>query len=359
MFIPTCVAAAALALSCSTPPPQAEGARRLVVFRSLDSFSKTEENGEFVWTSKVIEPGFPWCELVPSWNVDMAPGQTMRIEARAVYPDRTTRYYNLGHWSPDDKLAPRESVTKQKDGDGDVLTDILSLRLPATGVQVRLVFGHDDPRLKLLTLGFLPNEERRSAREPNKRAWGKVIEAPRRSQMSYPNGNVLCSPTSVSMVLWHWANELGRPELNRDVPEVAAGVFDKNWPGTGNWPFNTAYAGAFPGMIGYVSRFNDVRELEDWIEAGFPVITSISYNLLRGNGRKPGGDGHIVVLVGFTREGDPVFNDPGRSKDVRQIYKRSDFEAAWRHAQRTVYLIHPEDAKLPEDRFGNWLPPVR
>jgi len=130
-------------------------------------------------------------------------------------------------------------------------------------------------------------------------------------------------------------------------------VFDKNWPGTGNWPFNTAFAGSFPSMRAYVTRLSDLSELEDWIAKGIPVITSVSYNVLKGTDKRPS-DGHLVVCVGFTKEGDPILNDPGVREHVRRVYSREKFARAWAHSQQTVYLLHPEDADIPADRFGHW-----
>jgi hypothetical protein len=190
------------------------------------------------------------------------------------------------------------------------------------------------------------------ALEPNKAAWGKTIQVPEKSQMAYPNGGVLCSPTTVSMLLTHWSRTLKQPDLDHDVPDVVKGVYDANWHGTGNWPFNTAYAGSFPGMRGYVSRFSDVSELEDWIAAGLPVGISLDYDRLRGKG--PGPNGHLVVCVGFTPEGDVILNDPGTSKNVRKTFPRKSLVYAWAYSKNTVYLIYPESAALPNDRFCHW-----
>jgi hypothetical protein len=154
------------------------------------------------------------------------------------------------------------------------------------------------------------------------------------------------------MLLSFWSAQLGRRDLDHDVPEVAAGVDDPNWPGTGNWPFNMAFASTHPGMRAYVGRFSDISELEDWIDAGIPVAVSVSYGLLRGKTER--GNGHLVVCIGFTEEGDPVFNDPGRSQ-VRQIYKRADLARAWAESERTVYLVYPEGTKTPKDRYGHWI----
>ena len=54
----------------------------------------------------------------------------------------------------------------------------------------------------------------------------------------------------------------------------------ENWPGTGNWPFNTAFAGQLRGMRGFVKRLEQVFELEELVRAGVPPILSVSFDLL-------------------------------------------------------------------------------
>ena len=134
-------------------------------------------------------------------------------------------------------------------------------------------------------------------------------------------------------------------------------MWDPIYKGAGNWPFNTAYAGSFEGLSAYVSRFEGFGNLESWIEKGLPVICSVSFDLLRGLPLSPTESGHLVVLVGFTKDGDPVINDPAFKKQVRKIYPRHDFENAWKYSKRTVYLIYPSDCQLPEDPNNLWTVP--
>jgi hypothetical protein len=325
---------------------------------------------EQVLVSPDMRSDVDWDEMVVSWNADTpVPGQQLRIEARGIYPDRTTKWYTLGVWASgaDVPTVPnlRESVRGQKDADGDVETDILVLKRHGAAVQLRVTLnagwsGKGDfvmPRLRYVGLCFLDSRIKPDVLPPNKTAWGKTIDVPEKCQGDYPNGSVICSPTCTSMVLNHWSRQLKRPDLARDVPEVCEGVFDPNWPGTGNWPFNTAYAGSFKGMRGYVARFTDVSEIEDWIAAGIPVVCSVSWDVLRGKD-PPSPSGHLVVCVGFTKEGDPVINDPARNpkrgRSVRTVYPRKNLVAAWAKSKNTVYLIYPESAKTPADRFGHW-----
>jgi hypothetical protein len=156
------------------------------------------------------------------------------------------------------------------------------------------------------------------------------------------------------MVLGYWAKVLNRPKLDHDVPLVAKAVFDPQWPGTGNWPFNTAFAGSLRGLRAYVTRLSDVSELEDWIAKGMPVIISVSYDTLRGLADRRPSDGHLVVCVGFTESGDVVVNDPGTAKEIRRTFLRQNLVAAWAASRNTVYLIHPLSFPPPRDRFQHW-----
>jgi hypothetical protein len=222
-------------------------------------------------------------------------------------------------------------------------------------MQLRLTLGGDNgetPELKFVGICVTDSKAAPTLLEPNKAAWGKIIAVPERSQMAYLNGGALCSPTTVSMIMTYWSQQLKRPELDHDVPEIVKEVYDPNWHGTGNWPFNTAYAGSWPGMRGYVSRFSDVSELEDWIAKGLPVGLSVDYNKLRG--KKGTVSGHLVVCVGFTPEGDAIINDPGTSKNVRKTFTRKNLVEGWAYSRNAVYLIYPEGAELPKDRFQHW-----
>jgi hypothetical protein len=158
------------------------------------------------------------------------------------------------------------------------------------------------------------------------------------------------------MIMSYWSRRLGRPELDLDVPEIARAVYDPVWQGTGNWPFNTAYAGSYAGMRAYVTRMTDMAELEDWIASGLPVALSVCLNRLLGREGPP--SGHLVVCAGFTREGDLVINDPGARQNVRKVLPRKNVISAWAFSKNAVYLIYPENAKPPEDRFGHWDSPV-
>jgi Peptidase_C39 like family len=72
--------------------------------------------------------------------------------------------------------------------------------------------------------------------------------------------------------------------------------------------------------------------VERMVRAGIPVVASITF----GRGRLRGApisatNGHLLVVVGFTRAGNVVVNDPAaRTRaGVRRTYDRGQFEDAW------------------------------
>jgi hypothetical protein len=331
--------------------------RQFIGLDSLSSFRETigSNSAELFFTSPPIRARINFNELVISWNAVTPPGSSLVIEARALYPQTTTKYYTLGVWSVDPARHPRHSVSNQSDKDGDVSTDTLILRIPTDRLQIRLTFSGDKPpksSLKFLGISVADTSAPCPQLSTNRDAWGKVLPVPERTQMIYPNGKTLCSPTTVSMLMAFWAQTLNRPGLDHSVPEIADAIYDSQWQGTGNWPFNMAYAGSFDGMRAYVARFSDVSELEDWIAQGFPVGMSVDYDRLRAKG--PGPNGHLVACVGFTKDGDPIINDPGTSQHVRKTFPRKNLIDAWAVSRNTVYLVYPQEYSTPVDRFGHW-----
>ncbi len=305
-------------------------------------------------TSPCIGSPFEFDQLIASWNVSPCPSALLKIEAQPLFSDHAGRWYILGFWAPNGADPPSHSVPKQSDSDAEVKTDLLVLAKPARQFKIRLTLEFDNAPivLKFLGVSVLNSGLRPAPPAPAPGCQEMLLTVPARSQMDYLMGGAWCSPTCVSMVLSYWAARDHRPDLDRDVPEVAAGVDDPSWPGTGNWSFNAAYAGSFPGMRGYVTRLANVAELEPWIAAGVPVVASVSYSLLKGE--PDTNDGHLVVVVGFDSVGAVIVNDPGTRHAMRKTVPRDQFAAAWSHSRNTVYLIYPADRAIPASPEGHW-----
>src|SRR6202012_3944616 len=103
---------------------------------------------------------------------------------------------------------PRQSLRHQKDGDGDVKIDTLVLNRAGAEAQVRVTLGAKEgeaaPQLRFMGLSFLNDRASVEPLSSDRRAWGKIIPTPEKSQDSYPDGGGWCSPTSLSMTLERW-----------------------------------------------------------------------------------------------------------------------------------------------------------
>ena len=347
---------------CKTTPVSSHSPySRFVAVTDFTGFTRTKVvAGETVLLSPKIKAHIPWNELIVSWNADAPAGTFVKLEATVISARQPTKFYTVGNWSPDGNIFPRTSVRGQKDDAANVDTDTLVLNQPADAVQIRVTLGGTNgalPALKFLGLSFANTKISVAVRAPNRAAWGKIIPTPEHSQHGAWTNKGWCSPTSLSMALSRWAEILQRPEMNLTVPEVAAKVYDQDFAGTGNWPFNTAFAGSFPGMRSYVTRLDDLAEVEDWITAGIPVILSARWDWLL-PGRPVDSDGHLIVCIGFTENGDVVINDPAtrleKGEVVRRIYKRADVIHSWTKSHNAVYLVYPVGVKIPADKFGHW-----
>ncbi len=333
-------------------------ATRMWWFPDLADWTRAEDTvaGAIVFTSPRIDPPFRWSEAVLSWNAPT--NLALVIEA---LPDGAPRAYTLGKWCADTNAAPRSSVAGQRDGWGKVDTDTLVTSRPAGALRVRVRARSIDAReigatTVRIGISLLAAADFIAPPPANRAAWGKSLEVPVRSQADYPEGvQSWCSPTSLTM-LHEWWRAHGLPGIaEADVRDTARGVDDPAWPGTGNWPFNTAFAGQQPGLSACVARLAGIADLEAWIAAGRPVAASVSYAQLKGGPWPLPGDGHLVVVGGFTETGDVRINDPGvRRERVSRVVPRATFDRAWSHSHRTVYLLWPTRAGATPGGDGRW-----
>ncbi|HWG55249.1 MAG TPA: peptidase C39 family protein [Gaiellaceae bacterium] len=303
--------------------------------------------------SPVVPTGLPAREAIPSWNAATPPGTWVEARLRARVAGRWTRWYELGSWSSRE-AARRHSVDGQRDARGRVLTDTLALAGAADALQLglRLRSARDgaSPSVRAAALAWSQAAARPSAHPAGDRSrWATALEVPEYSQMVYPDGgNVWCSPTAVSMVLAYWQRYRGPAEPR--VRRTVRGVYDREYRGHGNWAFNVAYA-ATEGMQARVARFESFRDVERWVDAGVPVVFSFAWARGELRGAAGSSDGHLAVVVGFDRRGNPIVNDPAArsNRAVRRTYPRRTLERLWlQHSGGTVYLIHPPTHRVPQ-----------
>jgi len=330
------------------------------------------------WVSPQVSPGFAFTELVPSWNAHTPAGSWLNLEAR-VSVDGTawSHWFALAVWAEtDEEVHATSSPRAQADEVADVSTDVLQahdgIAFTAYQLKISLLRATSSaavPTVRMLgaMVSAVP-EDAPAATSPGGKAWGVELDVPTHSQQlhrdTFPQwaggGEAWCSPSSTTMVLEHWGLGPAAPELawvpsyarDPQVVHAARRTFDHVYGGCGNWTFNTAYAGRF-GAEAFVTRLRSLTELETLVAAGVPVVATVAF----GPGDLPGAGydtrGHLLVVRGFTADGDVIANDPAsrleRSNDaVRAVYERAPFERVWLgSAGGVVYLVRPLDVVLP------------
>jgi hypothetical protein len=327
------------------------------------------------WTSAPVTPGFAFTQLIGSWSATTPRNSWVEVRVKVA----GGHWLVLGRWASSDHHVRRTSVPGQSDAAGRV--DVDTWKAAGSGsassyqLQVRLMrrASASSPSPSLTFLGAVASRLPSSlpAVSAPGVASGVVLDVPRYSQMVHRGefsqygggGEAWCSPTSTAMVLGYFGR-LPAPasyswvgaRTDPWVDEVARRTYDVAYEGTGNWPFNTAYA-ASRGLSAFVTRLRSLSEAETLVAAGIPVTVSVSFPAGGLYGAPISSTaGHLLVIVGFTASGDVVVNDPAAASaaGVRRTYDRAQLEAAWLGGSGgTAYVIHDAAHPLPASA-GNW-----
>ncbi|WP_345646469.1 peptidase C39 family protein [Streptomyces tremellae] len=315
------------------------------------------------WTGPLHRPAVPATEIVAHWNADTPAGTWLQVELQGHYTDGTrTPWYVMGRWTAGDADGDirRTSVDGQSDGHSSISTDTFALddeagALRVAAYRLRLTL-YRKPGTRgtpvVRRLGAMasavparftvPTSKPGLAHELRVPAYSQDIHKGQYPQ--YDNGGeAWCSPTSTSMVLDYWGHGPTRAETawvdpsyaDPQVDTAARYTYDYQYEGCGNWPFNAAYA-ASRGMNAAVTRLGSLSDIETFVAAGMPVITSQSFLASELTGAGYGTSGHLMAIVGFTADGDVIANDPASEDDaaVRNVYRRSEFETIWLRTKR-------------------------
>jgi hypothetical protein len=327
------------------------------------------------WTAPWQDTGFSAKSLVPSWSVTTPGGTWARIDVRVRSGKTVGSWDTVGRWAQGSSSIVRSSYDSQSDDLAKISTDTIVANSGKSfdGYQMRVVMFRPvktttNPTLHSLNAiasSYLTRSPSTSRTTVTK---GIELAVPRYSQMihkgefpQYGNGGeAWCSPTSTSMVMRFFgkgpkpADYTWSKYADSWVDHAARYTYDRRYQGTGNWPFNTAYAAQY-SLDTFVTRLANLTDAEKFIKAGIPVVASVAF----GKGELTGAPisstpGHLLVIVGFTKTGQVVVNDPAAPKNstVRRVYQRAQFEKAWLRGSGGVsYIIRPTSKALPADTY--------
>jgi hypothetical protein len=341
------------------------------------------------WTSPAYPVGFGLTELVSSWTASTPSGTWLQVEMRGTTTAGTqTKWYVMGRWTSQMPSATgdihRTSVGGQGDADGFIAIDtfIAAKKVALTDYQLRVTLYRKYGTTAAPTLrsvgaiaSALPDDKTVPA-GPLGGAEGMNLDVPQYSQEvhrgEFPEfdngGEAWCSPTSTEMVVEYWGQTpsdlSGISFPDPTVDYAAMHTFDWHYNGAGNWPFNIGYAGAF-GLEGEVVQLRSLTEAEQFIKAGIPLVASVAFKKNQLDGAGFTTNGHLLVIRGFTANGDVIVNDPASrlipsDGAVENVYDRQQFADAWLPSSVSggiAYVIHPAGTALPANTQGlpaNW-----
>jgi hypothetical protein len=157
-------------------------------------------------------------------------------------------------------------------------------------------------------------------------------------------GGSICSPTSVSMVLRSY-------EIDVDPLDFARGTRDPYYGIFGIWPRVVQHASEY-GLDGAVTRYRSWSAAREILAEGGRIVISVGLPLY---------SGHLMMLAGFTSEGNPIVHDPAKTDGYGKIYDKNDLALSWFQKGGIAYTFFPEEgatsiysqqgliAKVPEN----------
>jgi hypothetical protein len=330
------------------------------------------------WTSPTYQPEFGVKELVSSWQAATPKDSWVATQLSVRVGSRWSPWFTMGKWAFTTDAIARTSVPDQDNHFGFISIDTYFAHSGEHAAAYRLreqLYGSSRARPTVGQVAAVAFSPQHPAYKASRTTMTRTVDlnVPQYSQETHSGeygrfgggGEAWCSPTSTEMILEYYGRGPTQKDVNSLPPNkvfdrhgradgtvdwAAIHTYDKNYDGTGNWPFNTAYASHYR-LDGSVRQYDSLVPLEYWVKRGVPTVVSIAWNNNSKNPRRhlDGADidstgGHLIVVRGFTAKGNVIANDPASPDNsaVQHIYRRVQFEFLWLNASGgVVYLVKP------------------
>jgi cell wall-associated NlpC family hydrolase len=299
-------------------------------------FTVEDSSRPAVLTSDEIGSAFPFDELLVSADALFPGGGALEAEAQVKTKAGWSPWFSYGRFDP---AGGKTSVKGQQNDFGLMDVDVLRLKAKASAFRYRLTLAPSAKPavLRLAAAAYTDSSAPYSPAGKPAALKPFKLAMPRYSQMIQQvnySGDI-CSPVSVSMAL-------GALGLKAAPLDTAGAVLDSAENIYGNWFINSVYAGS-RGLYAFLARLNSLDEARAFLEAGAPVIASVTYgpDELKNSPLKKT-KGHLLVITGFDAKGNVITNDPAApdEKTVERVYDRAQFEAAWlKNKYGTCYVL--------------------
>jgi len=313
----------------------------------------TPGSTEGAWTSPAYQTGFGITELVASWQARTPGDSWVTTQLSVQVGDQWSSWFTMGEWAFTKAAIKRTSVPGQDNAFGSISIDTYFAPTGGEAAAYRLREQLHGSSTASPTVGevaaaaFAPQPPTYDVSQTTMTSTVD-LDVPQYSQEIHHKeytrfgggGEAWCSPTATEMVVEYWGRGPTPAQIaalpadkvfdkhNRvdgSVDWAAIHTYDWNYDGTGNWPFNTAYASHY-GLDGTVRQYDSLQSLEYWVQRGVPTVVSIAWNnkskdehlhLDGADIRSTGG--HLIVVRGFTADGAVIANDPASPDDAAVI----------------------------------------
>ncbi len=313
---------------------------------SISNVTKTEDGMSIQLTEDatdgyiILNPQtspYPFDIGLPSWN-GTAPGDSggFRVLIRVLYLWGWSPWLDVGYWKAN--LWPGHKNTTFSGG--KITIDIVELNYYTTGWQFAIVLKRNSisvtsPTFSLFS--FFVSDSRTT----NNIDYNAILnEKPAaifvpttflaQSRISNEFGGRICSPTTVSMILLSYNIEV-------DPLQFALDTYDPYWDIFGVWPRVVQNSSEY-GLKGTVTRYRTWSAAREVLARGGRIGMSIGAPLY---------GGHLVMLAGFTQNGDPIVHDPALTNSgYAHVFNKNDLSHAWFDKGGVAYTFFPKDTSI-------------
>ncbi|MBD3289579.1 hypothetical protein GF337_12310, partial [candidate division KSB1 bacterium] len=268
-----------------------------------------------------------------SWNGLVEDDQSaFRVFVRVPYGDDWSPWLEVGFWKANIWGSKQTSF-----GGGYVDIDILTLKYFVTEWQFAVEMKRlstSDPSPALHLLSFFMSDSRTTDRLDyteilNDNPPEIFIETDFVAQRKVDPqiGGSICSPSTVSMILLSYGIDVDPYQFALDTKDPYYGIF-------GVWPRVVQNASEF-GLRGMVTRYRTWSDAYHVLAQGGRIGMSIGPPLY---------GGHLVMLAGFTENGDPIVHDPAKTYNgYGYVFDKSQLSQSWFNKGGVGYTFYPND----------------
>lgn len=294
----------------------------------------------------ILKPQYsqsPFNEGLPSWN-GTAPDNNsgFRVQMRFPYNGGWSPWLTVGYWESN----ILGTYTKPTYDGGYIDYDNVKLYSYQNSWQFKIIIARTtasvaSPTIKKLS--FFVSDSRTTsdvniASIVNDKP--QAIFIPTNFVYQYdvdPNfGKDICSPTSVAMIIKSY-------NIYVDPRSFAIDNYDTNFDMYGIWPRAVQNASEY-GLDGAVTRYRTWSEAYEVLVNGGRIALSVGLPLY---------SGHLMMLAGFTSDGNPIVHDPAKSNGYSFVFDKTQLSQSWFNKGGVAYTFYLPDSVTSTSEYYN------